>query len=93
MKNKKLTQAQRVLKLLQERGHMGVLNYEFFKLSPPILRAGARIFELRRKGYRIKTIPVRRGIYKFVLEEEPVFKETPVIEGKITELGSQLMFA
>lgn len=55
--SKKPTQQQRILNLLKERGPAGVLVYEL--MTPQgmgglgVSQYGARIMELRRKGYKI----------------------------------------
>ena len=58
--SKRPTQQQRILSLLKERGESGVFVYEF--MTPVSLgglgvsQYGARIMELRRKGYKIINI-------------------------------------
>lgn len=64
------SQKERVLKCLQTRKEHGVSNFEFFQLNPPILRAAARIAELREEGFSINTIQIRKGHYKYILSEE-----------------------
>ena len=77
MKTKKLTQAQRILNLLKERGNDGAFVYEFMLPRPQglgIAQYNARIFELRRKGYSI----INKEPGHFILkeyEEEPITKE------------------
>ena len=60
----RLTQKSRILALLKKRPHY---NYEFFRLDPPILRAAARIEELRKMGWPIKTERVKRGVFRYRL--------------------------
>ena len=73
MKTKKLTQAQRILNLLKERGNDGAFVYEFMLPRPQglgIAQYNARIFELRREGYNIINKIDNNGHNYFVLQEE-----------------------
>jgi hypothetical protein len=60
------TQSNRVLEMLKSAGSSGVMNYDF--VNRYILRAAARIEELRKEGHNIKTIRVSQGRWKYVLE-------------------------
>ncbi len=61
------TQANRVLVELMAHPE-GVMTYEFFRLSPPIMRAASRVHELKKMGYQIHTKYIRKGNYKYILE-------------------------
>jgi len=55
--HKKLTQEQRILNLLRERGSRGAYVYEFMTPRPNglgIAQYNARIYGLREKGYVIE---------------------------------------
>lgn len=65
----KPSQRERLLKLLKERGRRGVYVYEIMAPWPSgcgIAQYGARILELRRRGYDIKNVTPGH----FVLEEK-----------------------
>ena len=66
--SKALTQRDRILALLRHRGHAGVTNPE---LNGVCLRYGARIFELRRQDFEIKTRREHGGVFRFALRWEP----------------------
>lgn len=51
----RLTQEQRILKILRARGNNGVYAWEIMK-DLNILQYNARIFGLRRKGYNIRNV-------------------------------------
>jgi len=55
----------RVLELLQAKGRYGATNVELVQIGG--LRAGARIFELRKLGWAIKTEHVSEGLFRFTL--------------------------
>lgn len=80
----RLTQEQRILKLLKDRGGNGVSAWEITN-NLHILQYNARIHGLRKKGHNI--INVKPGL--FVLRE---FKEEPIVGDKLTDKGKQLMF-
>jgi len=64
----KKTQGDRILDLLRKRGEIGVKVFEFMTPRPNglgVSQYGARILELRRKGFNIIN---SRGL--FVLKEE-----------------------
>ena len=61
---KSTNQRERILALLIERGPQGVTNVEFNR--DVCFRYGARIFELRRQGYRIETVRFGEGLFRFV---------------------------
>jgi len=80
LSNKKLTQRERILNLLRERGQAGVQVWELIAPRPAglgIAQYNARIKELREKGFNI--INVKPG--HFVLKE---FKEVEVENGGST---------
>lgn len=61
-------QREKILTWLRMRGAQGVLNTELNELC---MRFGARIYELRREGYKIETHKLDEGRYRFVLVEQP----------------------
>ncbi len=61
-------QRARILALLRERGPAGASNNELNAIG---FRYGARIWELRRQGYAIRTVPEGEGAFRFILEGEP----------------------
>jgi hypothetical protein len=63
--SKTLSQRDHILRLLRERGPAGISNFELNKVC---LRFGARIFELRRLGFSIRTKNTGGGRFLFVLE-------------------------
>lgn len=56
-----------ILELLKEAGPAGVRNVE---LNCICFRYGARIWELRKAGHKIKTVSEARGMFRFILTEE-----------------------
>lgn len=58
-------QRQQILELLAERGTEGASNAE---LNNVCFRYGARIFELRKMGHKIRTVNKGEGMFRFVLE-------------------------
>lgn len=60
------TQSNRVLTELMSHPE-GVMTYDFFRLSPPIMRVAARVFELKGQGYNIKTERIKAGNYRYKL--------------------------
>ena len=60
------TQKERILEVLKDGAWHSSLDFVY--LNPPILRGGARIFELRADGHNITT-EVLDGVYKFKLEK------------------------
>jgi len=69
MSEKIVSQRGRILALLRERGTAGVTNIE---LNAIAFRYGGRLFELRKLGFRIRTIRTSDSVFRFVLEGEPV---------------------
>jgi hypothetical protein len=65
---RKPSQKQRILNLLKQRGIQGVYNYEFSNMY--ILCHTKRLSELYADGHNIKKIPLRKGVYKYVLTPE-----------------------
>jgi len=68
----------RVLALLQQKGKAGATNADLLGVGG--FRYGARLFELRRMGYIIETLPAGEGLFRFVLrgiraEQPSLFKE------------------
>lgn len=62
-----------VMSLMRIAGKSGVYNYEFARQN--ILRYSARIDELRELGVKIRTVRVKVGVFKYILEE--YLKEKP----------------
>jgi len=69
MSDKFVSQRGRILALLRERGSTGVSNVE---LNSICFRYGGRLFELRKMGFRIRTIRAGDSVFRFVLEDEPM---------------------
>jgi hypothetical protein len=70
--HKKPTQAQKMLRLLQDRGRLGVRNYEFVTLLH-ILNYKGRKHELGKKGYNIEVKyrpDLGEGVYLYTLLAE-----------------------
>jgi hypothetical protein len=66
------TQKIRVYEALKKQP---VKNYEFFRMTPPILRAAARIAELRKEGHDITTKKLKKGVYEFKLNRPVDFSQ------------------
>ena len=66
MSEKRDNQRDKILTWLRMRGERGVLNTELTELC---MRFGARIHELRKAGYAIKTIKLDESRYRFVLAD------------------------
>jgi hypothetical protein len=60
-------QRQQILELLEKRGAEGASNAE---LNEICFRYGARIFELRKMGHKIRTVTETKGVFRFVLQAE-----------------------
>jgi len=61
-------QRQRVLDLLRERGAAGATNRELNQIG---FRYGARLWELKRQGFSIRTDRLTDTLFRFVLLAEP----------------------
>jgi len=57
-----VTQADKILDLLESRNELGATNIELNRIA---FRYGARLHELR-KDYRISTIYIKPGVFKFI---------------------------
>lgn len=68
-REKHRSQLDRILTLLRERGAAGATNVE---LNAICFRYGARLWELRKAGYNIRTESLGDGLYRFTLLSEPV---------------------
>ena len=66
---KSASQRDKILTWLRMRGAQGVLNTELNELC---MRFGARIYELRKAGYDIKTEKLDESRFRFVLVEAQV---------------------
>ncbi len=62
-----MTQCEKILQLLEERGNQGVSNLE---LNEICFRYAGRLFDLRRQGYRIRSTHIKESIWRFTLLEE-----------------------
>jgi len=73
-----MNQKTRILELLKQRP---VKNYEFFRMSPPILRASERIRELKKKGHDIVTKRLKaRGVWEYTLNTpDKYFEDREVV--------------
>ena len=60
------SQLEKILNRLKEAGEEGVTNSELSRIS---LQYSARLMELRLKGYVIETIPLKNGVYKYILRK------------------------
>lgn len=68
LRPRKLSQTERILRLLKKRGNWGASNRE---LNNICFRYAARLCELRRDGYVIETIRDSAGLFRFILKREP----------------------
>lgn len=66
-KSKPTTQSGRILQLLKAHPLTGVSNYELARVS---LRAGARIYDLRKSGHNIQSVQISRGTWKYYLNDD-----------------------
>lgn len=73
LNKRKLTQSQRVLNFLKQRGLEGVKNYEFAEMH--ILSHTKRLSELYAKGHNIKKDYLGHGVFKYTLIPESDFGE------------------
>lgn len=62
---KSKSKSRKVLDKLQNAGDRGVTNWELNKI---MFRYGSVIFGLRKEGYLIRTVLVKRGLYKYYYE-------------------------
>lgn len=60
------SQLEKILNRLKKAGEEGVTNSELSRIS---LQYSARLMELRLKGYVIETIPLKNGVYKYILRK------------------------
>ena len=66
-----MTQKERVLKLLRERGSRGVRSFEFYEMRIP--RGAARINDLKEEGYKITSGSIDNGnerLYKLIEKKQ-----------------------
>lgn len=62
-----MSQREKILNVLEDRGPAGVLNIE---LNEGVCyRYGARLLELRKEGYNIVTRYVKPGVFRYTLVE------------------------
>ncbi len=64
---KSTAQRARILALLRERGPTGATNRELNSIG---FRYGARLWELKKQGYAIRTVRVSESVFRFVLVRE-----------------------
>lgn len=62
-----MTQAEKILDLLEERGAKGASNFELMRMS---YQYPARIFGLRKKGYAITTKHIKDKEWRIILEPQ-----------------------
>lgn len=65
---------EKVLQYLRVRQDHGATNAELQNIGG--FRYGARIFELRRDGWEIETIPLAGGSYRFILKGQLHVQQT-----------------
>ena len=75
-----MTQREIVLKALRAAGSGGVTNGELNRAG--VFRYSARIFELRQRGFRIRTESHAGGLARFFLEAEPESAAPPPSDPK-----------
>lgn len=64
----KLSQTERIVRLLKRRGNFGASNRE---LNSICFRYAARIHELRHDGYVIDCERDKAGLFRYILKREP----------------------
>lgn len=64
-----MSQKEVILKALQDARANGVSNVQFNN-DMHIFRYGARIAELREQGHIIRSVHVKKGLWKFYLEDD-----------------------
>jgi hypothetical protein len=62
------TQREKILNALIEAGNTGVTNTQ---LSNMCIRWNSRMGELYAQGYKIDTVLVADGVYRYILKEQP----------------------
>lgn len=78
-----MTQAERILELLEDRGEEGCTNFELMKIS---YQYPARIHTLRHKhGHNIKSVHIKDKLWKIYLvspkeDPAPALKAVPWLE-------------
>ena len=78
-KAKRLGQREHILELLREAGSKGLTSAELYAVA---FRFGARIFELRKAGFNIRTEPIADSqLARFILlpAEKPIQEALPGI--------------
>lgn len=63
----RISKSKQVFKALERAGKYGVDNRELNRI---MFRYGAVLFRLRQEGYRIDTVQVKRGYYKYYLVKD-----------------------
>lgn len=66
LQHQRPTQTNRILLALNRAGKEGMTTNQFLQMY--ISRFSARILELRKQGYNIKSEPIRKGQYRYILE-------------------------
>ncbi len=72
------SQRDEILSFLEARGPAGATNVELNEIG---FRYGARLWELRKEGYRIRTESLGDGLFRFTLLSEPA-EANPLAAGK-----------
>lgn len=70
-----VNQRTRVLTMLQTAGERGVTSSEFYAAHLP--RFGARLLELRERGYVIETARLSDSVWRYTLLHEPAVVSAP----------------
>lgn len=71
--NKPKTQGERILDLLERRGLMGATSAE---LNQICFRYSARILDLRKQGYDVQSIQMKKGLWLYILHQhKPVYED------------------
>jgi hypothetical protein len=68
------TQREKILNALINAGSTGVTNTQ---LSNMCIRWNSRMGELYAQGYKIDTVLVADGVYRYILREQPKTKRKP----------------
>jgi len=72
------SQKKRILEMLKQRP---VKNIDFYRMTPPILRGGARIYDLRREGYDISIKKIGKGVWEYKLNRGVDWSKEDMYEG------------
>lgn len=73
---RRISARERILRLLRARGSAGATNLELNSIS---FRYGARLWELRRRGFVIESRNDGGGRFVFLLRGEPLFENLQTV--------------